>query len=137
MQKLHPDRWGEGSLGMAEPGRESSGPPEDVTVDAVCRGEVIVVQPRRGYRFSIDALLLAHFAAEAAQTLKPAARHAIDLCAGCGVVGLLLARRLPGCELDLVELQPELARLASEGARRSGLGERVRVHSLDLRGLAA
>jgi tRNA1Val (adenine37-N6)-methyltransferase len=105
----------------------------DVSVDEVCRGEVIVVQPRRGYRFSIDALLLADFARRLNE--RAPVEQIVDLGAGCGVVGLLLARRFPSSRVELVELQPELAELACDGARRSGLADRVTVRNADLRRL--
>ena len=33
------------------------------TVDAILDGRLRIIQKKRGYRFSLDALLLAHFAA--------------------------------------------------------------------------
>lgn len=88
-------------------------------------------QPRRGYRFNVDALLLADFAAH---MTEPPPLSAADLGAGCGVVGLLLARRWPPpATLRLVELQPELAELARHNCRQNGLARRVSVVEADLR----
>lgn len=102
---------------------------EDVTVDSVLRGELALAQPRLGYRFNVDALLVAHFAST--QVIrKPDV--VVDLGAGCGVIGLLLARRWPTCRALLVELQPELARLAERNADRNGLASRVHVVCGDL-----
>lgn len=89
-----------------------------------------LVQPRDGYRYSIDALLLAGFARR--NIVRPP-RRLIDLGAGCGVVGLWLARGWPETSLDLVELQPELAELAVRNAAHSGLEARTRVVVADLR----
>jgi len=62
-----------------------------VSRDQILRGRLELIQPVRGYRFSVDALLLAHFGAG---ILPPAHEPAfvVDLGAGCGVVGLALTR---------------------------------------------
>ena len=98
------------------------------TEDAIFNGEVVLRQGADGYRFSLDALLLAWFA-----YALPAER-ALELGAGCGVVSLALARRRPGLSIDAVEIQAPLARLARGNAERNGL-DSVTVHQLDLRHL--
>jgi len=50
-------------------------------------GRLRIVQPRAGYRFSIDALLLAHFV-----RLREGA-FVLELGTGSGVIAVLLARR--------------------------------------------
>jgi tRNA1Val (adenine37-N6)-methyltransferase len=104
------------------------------TRDAICRGEITVLQPEEGYRFNVDALILAHFAFTSADA-EPSA--ALDLGAGCGVVGLLLARRWPTCRVLLVELQAELVALAAENIELNGLAPRVESLRADLRDLDA
>lgn len=108
-------------------------PPPGLTDDAILRGALRLWQPARGYRFNLDALLLAHFAA-ATHPVPPTLL--IDLGAGCGVVGLLLARRWPRCRARLVERQAGLARLAERNLARNGLAGRVRVRAGDLRRVA-
>lgn len=93
----------------------------DETLDELFRGELRVLQKRRGYRFSMDAVLLAAFA-----RVRPGERVA-DLGAGCGIVGLILAKRTPLRELVALEVQPELADLAERNVRLNGLEGRVRV----------
>ena len=77
------------------------------------------------YRFTEDALALAEFAASARGRV-------CDLCAGSGVIGLLLCRRPEVRRVDLVELQPALCQLARRSVRDSGLEERVFAHEGDL-----
>jgi tRNA1Val (adenine37-N6)-methyltransferase len=84
-------------------------------------------QPRDGYRFSIDPLLLVDF-------VRPPFGRIVDYCAGCGVVGLGILTRDASARARLVELQPRLATLARRNADDNGLGERVEVQTLDLRG---
>ena len=67
--------------------------------------------PLPGYRFSMDAVLLAHFVRP-----RPGWRI-LDLGCGCGVVGLIAAYRVPSCTVTLLERQPELARLAAANDR--------------------
>jgi tRNA1Val (adenine37-N6)-methyltransferase len=107
--------------------------PPGLTDDAILRGALRLLQPRRGYRFNLDALLLAHFAAAA---LPEPPTLLIDLGAGCGVVGLLLARRWTRCRARLIERQAALAQLAAQNVTRNGLAARVRVFSGDLRRVA-
>jgi tRNA1Val (adenine37-N6)-methyltransferase len=86
-----------------------------------------LTQPARGYRYSLDPFLLAGFS-------KPRPRERIlDLGAGAGVIGLLLARRLPGVRVTGIELQADLARHAAANARASGLADRCHVIRADLR----
>src|SRR6478752_1216109 len=85
---------------------------EQVTDDAALGGRLRLLQPRRGHRFGHDAILLA--AAVPAQ----AGNHAIELGAGIGAAGLALATRVAGLSLTLVEVDPGLASLASENAKR-------------------
>ena len=60
-------------------------------------------QPKRGYRYSVDALLLAAFAAR----FRP--RRWLDLGTGCGVVAAHLSAYLSESRGMAVERQPELA----------------------------
>ena len=99
------------------------------TTDSICRGEVVLRQPRHGYRFNVDSVILAHFCAGA---VAPPAR-AVDLGAGCGVVGLLLASRWPRCNVVLVEIQPELALLAQRNIVDNNMEDRVSHCCADLR----
>ena len=102
------------------------------TEGTICRGELRIAQPAEGYRFNLDSLLLADFAG---RWLPDGCRRGVDLGAGCGVVGLLLARRHPALTMWLVEIQPELAELARGNARTNGLQHRVEVMEQDLRAL--
>ena len=64
------------------PGNEA-----EETLDTLFGGRLKILQKREGYRFSIDALLLAHFAEP-----RPEDR-VIDLGTGCGVIPLILIFR--------------------------------------------
>ncbi len=96
------------------------------TKDALLGGRVRLLQPRRGYRVAVDAVLLAA-AIDAA-----AGERVLDLGAGVGSVGLCLAARISGCTIVGIELQPDLAALAQRNARINSMDDRVQtiVHDL-------
>lgn len=98
----------------------------ELTCDPILRGRLTLFQPKVGYRFSLDPLLLADFVGPA-----PLGRVA-DLGAGVGIVGLTLAKNDPAAPLTLVELQPRLAALCRKNAAHNGLTERVTVVQGDL-----
>jgi hypothetical protein len=101
----------------------------DPTPDFFFNGRLSVRQPRDGYRFSIDAVLLGHLAAP-----RPRDRI-VDLGAGCGIVSLILACRYPDVRIRGIELQSALAALARENVSRNRLGNRIEIEEADLRTL--
>jgi tRNA1Val (adenine37-N6)-methyltransferase len=57
----------------------------------------------------------------------------LDLGAGVGVIGLLLASRYPAVRVVGIEIQPELAHFAAENIRSNALTDRLRIIRGDLR----
>jgi tRNA1(Val) A37 N6-methylase TrmN6 len=98
----------------------------ELTEDTLLDGRVQLLQPSRGYRVAVDAVLLAA-AVDAA-----AGERVLDLGAGVGAVGLCLAARIAECSIMGVEVQSALAQLAERNASLNGMSERVRtiVHDL-------
>lgn len=96
------------------------------TENALLGGRVRLLQPSRGYRIAIDAVLLA-----AAVEVR-AGERVLDLGAGVAAVGLCLAARVPGCTIVGIELQPVLAALAARNVQLNEVDERVQtlVHDL-------
>jgi tRNA1Val (adenine37-N6)-methyltransferase len=91
--------------------------------------DVKIHQSRNGYRFSVDALLLASFSE------WPAAKNIADLGAGSGIIGLLLARSCPRAKVMLIELQESLAQLAEKNIALNRLRNRVGIVRTDIRAL--
>ncbi len=98
------------------------------TTDAFLGGALEILQPSRGYRAGLDAVLLA--AACGVRTGDEA--RVLDAGAGVGVAGLCVARRVPDAHVTLVEREPELAALARQNVARNGLEARIRVVELDI-----
>lgn len=101
--------------------------PSDETLDALFHGRLTLYQSRTGYRFSLDALLLAHFV-----TVKRAAR-VVDLGTGNGVIPLVLADLYPSISLTGVELQSMMAERARRNVDRNGLEARIQIVCADVR----
>ena len=97
------------------------------TTDTFFDGKIRVMQNRRGYRFSIDAVLLAYHAAPRAQ------EKILDLGTGCGIIPLILAYRQPQIEIYGVEVQAELAELAVSNVRENQLEGRITVFCTDMK----
>lgn len=107
--------------------------PSPTTEDLFLGGKLLVVQPARGFRAGLDAVLLA--AAVDGPSDRPL--RVLDAGAGVGTAGLCVAARLDHAEVTLVEIAPSLAALARANVERNGLGARVRVVEADLTGPAA
>lgn len=60
------------------------------------------------------------------------ARSVLDLCAGCGCIGIACAVYLPEAEVDLAEISPAALEVASRNLAHHHLEERVQVLQSDL-----
>ena len=86
-----------------------------------------VNQAPHGYRFALEAFLLADFVP------APAPAPCIDLGTGCGVVALFLARRFPRLCCVGLELQRSLVVLAQQNVVCNGLEHRIGIVQGDMR----
>ena len=85
-------------------------------------------QPESGYRFSIDSILLADFAASFCGQLV------LDLGTGCGVSLLLFSRMCPSLRYGVgVEIQRELYEFARANIEENGLGGKLSAVHADFR----
>ncbi|MGD8537108.1 MAG: methyltransferase [Candidatus Aminicenantes bacterium] len=99
---------------------------EDETLDTFYHGRIRVFQKKKGYRFSIDAPLLADFI----QTKET--DRILELGTGNGIVSLLLSIK-PFSSLTAVEIQASLADLARRNVRLNNCEDRIHVIHTDLR----
>ena len=111
-------------------GERGGGPPtadeDDVTIDTLLRGRVTLVQPARGFRSSIDLLLLAAF-------IRPPFGRFVDIGCGTGALAFALAAIDPEATGVAVEIQPRLARLAARGLARNAFATRLALVEADVR----
>jgi len=99
---------------------------EDETLDSFYTGRILVLQKKKGYRFSVDAPLLADFI----QTR--AGDEILELGTGTGIIPLLLSIK-PFRHLTAVEIQESLADLARRNVRINHLEKKITVIHEDLR----
>ncbi len=99
---------------------------ETTTRDRLEKWDLWIEQPRRGYRFSVDSLILSEFC-----RLRPGERI-LDLGTGSGVIALILARRDTTAMITALEIQPGLAGLARKNVKANGLEGRVSIVEGDI-----
>jgi tRNA1(Val) A37 N6-methylase TrmN6 len=92
----------------------------EITHDTLLRGRVKLLQPREGYRSSLDPVLLAGF-------LSPPYGVFLDIGCGTGALAFLLLARDEAATGVAVEVQPRLASLAEQGRVANGFEGRLRV----------
>lgn len=99
------------------------------TLDELRPAGLHIIQAKRGYRFSLDPVLLSDF------TTVAAGDTLVDLGTGSGVVPLLLAARTGVRHVVGVEIQAELADRARRSVLLNGMQERIEILQEDLRNL--
>jgi ribosomal protein L3 glutamine methyltransferase len=62
----------------------------------------------------------------------PPIKRVLDLCCGCGCIGLATAAWIPGVRVDLADIDADALALARENAQLLGLEERVEILHSDL-----
>ncbi|OGQ78322.1 MAG: hypothetical protein A3F90_01715 [Deltaproteobacteria bacterium RIFCSPLOWO2_12_FULL_60_19] len=92
---------------------------KDETVDILLDGRLRIIQGSRGYRLSLDALLLARFAAVSTGA------SVIDLGSGNGAVALALAVRAPSARLTGLEIQEKMVERARRSIALNSFGDRL------------
>jgi tRNA1Val (adenine37-N6)-methyltransferase len=97
------------------------------TIDELRAYGLRIIQPRHGYRYSLDSLLLARFC-----TAVQPGGSIVDLGAGCGIISLVLARVHPAASVVAVENNPEMAALVERNILHNDLVGRVSVHAGDV-----
>jgi tRNA1Val (adenine37-N6)-methyltransferase len=99
------------------------------TIDTFFNGKLRIIQPRQGYRFSVDALLLAEFVSIKSEDFV------VDLGAGCGIISLFLAVEREVSFVVGLELQEELTSQAKRNIMLNELEKKIAVIQGDLRHL--
>jgi tRNA1Val (adenine37-N6)-methyltransferase len=102
---------------------------EEETLDEILNGGLRVFQKKKGYRFSLDSILLAHFV-----SMKKRSRF-IDIGCGSGIILLILAKRFPNTHSVGLEIQENLTALARKNSQLNNLEGRVEIVSGDARNM--
>jgi tRNA1Val (adenine37-N6)-methyltransferase len=96
------------------------------TVDTALGGKVSIVQPKKGYRFSVDAVLLARFASSLP------GESIVDLGCGSGVVGLCMLKLSLGRKLLGVDIQQDFIDRANHAKELNGFGDDATFRVADI-----
>ncbi len=94
---------------------------EEETLDEILHGALRIFQKKKGYRFSIDSILLAHFV-----SLKKRTRL-MDIGCGSGIILLILTKRFPTTQCVGLEIQERLAVIARKNVQLNQLENRIDI----------
>ncbi len=99
-----------------------------LTTDTFFNGLIRVMQSRTGYRFSIDAVLLANHAG-----LINGVKTVLDLGTGCGIIPLIMAYCYPNIRIYGVEIQKGLADIAAMNVKENHMEDRIFILHKDMK----
>ena len=99
----------------------------EYTEDTFFHGQLKVRQQKDGYRYSIDAVILASF-------IQPGPKDTIvDLGTGCGIIPMILAFRCNTIKIFGVEIQKELAEIARANISANRMEDRTGIIDSDMK----
>lgn len=99
---------------------------EELTDDLFLGGALKILQPKKGFRSGIDAVLLAASVPDCGRM------RVLEAGCGAGVVSLAIARRLRDVEVQAIEIEAVNAAIAMRNAARNELDNRVQIALGDL-----
>ncbi len=94
-------------------------------------GRLKIVQDTDYGSYTLDSLLLADFV-----KITRRSKYAIDLCAGNGPIGMLLADRKQNMTVKVVEIQKQLSEITKQSIEMNELQDRVEAVNSDLKGIS-
>jgi tRNA1(Val) A37 N6-methylase TrmN6 len=95
--------------------------PHDITDDGFLNNRLKILQPRKGYRAGLDAVMVA-----AAVPALPGDKI-FEAGIGTGVAALCLASRVPDIQVTGVETNPDYVGLAKANAERNGFEKTISI----------
>lgn len=100
---------------------------EDERIDDLQRNGYRIIQKKKGFCFGMDAVLLSGFA-----RIKEG-EVAVDLGTGTGIIPILLEAKTEGKHFTGLEIQEEVAEMASRSVALNGLQDRVAIVRGDIK----
>ena len=104
---------------------------ENERIDDLERNGYGIIQRNDGFCFGMDAVLLSGFA-----SVKTGGT-AVDLGTGTGIIPILLEAKTKGAEFYGLEIQPEMAEMASRSVRLNALSDKVHIIEGDIKAVSA
>jgi tRNA1Val (adenine37-N6)-methyltransferase len=90
-------------------------------------GMVSIAQLKKGFRFTLDSLLLADFC-----SVKPLGRI-LEPGSGTGIISILLARKFPRARIIAAEVEPQAFNLLCQNIQDNGLAYVIKPLERDIR----
>ena len=90
-----------------------------------------LIQKTDGFKFGIDAVLLADFAKDAPS------QATLDLCTGTGIIPILLSAKTKTPRICGLEIQEDIADMAQRSAQINSLTDRLKITCGDLKNAAS
>lgn len=103
---------------------------ENERIDDLERNGYGIIQRNDGFCFGMDAVLLSGFAS------VKAGGTAVDLGTGTGIIPILLEAKTKGAEFYGLEIQPEMAEMASRSVRLNALSDKVHIIEGDIKAVS-
>lgn len=100
---------------------------EDETLEDLNLKDIYVIQKKHGFRFGIDAVLLANFA-----KIKKGAK-VIDFCSGTGIIPFVIAGKNELKYIKGIEIQEEMVDMAERSVRYNEMQDTISFLCGDLR----
>jgi tRNA1Val (adenine37-N6)-methyltransferase len=100
---------------------------EGERIDDLLSPSFKIIQHQHQFRFTIDAVLLAHFVQVKKNELM------VDLGTGTGVIPLVIAGRQTPRQIVGLEIQNALVDMARRSVQLNGLGDRIAIEEMDLK----
>lgn len=100
---------------------------EDETLEDLQLNGLKLIQKKDGFRFGVDAVLLANFA----KVKKNGT--VIDLCSGTGIIPFILAGKTEAKKITGIEIQEDMVEMANRSVEFNNLNKRVQFINKDLK----
>ncbi len=100
---------------------------DDETLEDLQAGGLRLIQKKDGFRFGIDAVLLADFAKNVR------AEEVLDLCCGSAIVPILLSHKSNASQIFGIEIQRTVYEAACRSVELNGLENRIFLECGDLK----
>lgn len=100
---------------------------EDETLDDLQLDGIHIIQKKEGFRFGVDAVLLANFANVKSK------HNVIDLCTGTGIVPLIIKGKKKPKSVIGVEIQNEFVEMANRTKKINGFRDDINFIEGDLK----
>lgn len=102
--------------------------------DKIGFGDLVLTQDDAAFCYGIDAVLIANYLV---RNMRFTPKTICDLGCGNGILPLILAHFFPKASIVGVELQREVAELATDNIKKNNLEDRCKIVNMDVKDVAS